>query len=68
MSAATGKIGALLPTVIFNYIGDSTKFWVVCWAGLLGFLVTALFVPDLTGRSLLQHTGAADFFCVNEFW
>ena len=53
LSAATGKIGALLPTVIFNYIGNSTKFWVVCWAGLLGFLVTALFVPDLTGKLLL---------------
>lgn len=52
LSAATGKIGALLPTVIFNYIGNSTKFWVVCWAGLLGFLVTALFVPDLTGTLL----------------
>ena len=55
LSAATGKIGALLPTVIFNYIGNSTKFWVVCWAGLLGFLVTVLFVPDLTGRSILQQ-------------
>ena len=49
MSAAVGKLGALTPTILFNYIGNRAKFWVVCWAGLLGFLVTVVFVPDATG-------------------
>ena len=51
MSAAVGKCGALVPTVLFNYIGNSTKFWVVCWAGLLGFFMTVMFIPDATGDS-----------------
>ena len=50
LSAAVGKMGALVPTVLFNYIGNTTKFWVVCWAGLLGFFVTIMFVPDATGE------------------
>ncbi len=51
MSAAVGKCGALVPTVLFNYIGNTTKFWVVCWAGLLGFFMTVMFIPDATGES-----------------
>ncbi len=50
MSAAVGKLGALTPTILFNYISNRTKFWVVCWAGMLGFLVTLIFVPDATGK------------------
>ena len=49
MSAAVGKLGALAPTIFFNYIGNRAKFWAVCWAGLLGFLMTVIFVPDATG-------------------
>ncbi len=56
MSAAVGKCGALVPTVLFNYIGNTTKFWVVCWAGLLGFFMTVMFIPDATGES-------CDFMC-----
>ena len=50
ISAAVGKLGALAPTILFNYIDDRTKFWVACWAGLVGFLVTVVFVPDATGQ------------------
>ncbi len=55
MSAAVGKCGALVPTVLFNYIGNTTKFWVVCWAGLLGFFMTVMFIPDATGTSVDKH-------------
>lgn len=54
MSAAVGKCGALVPTVLFNYIGNATKFWVVCWAGLLGFFMTVMFIPDATGETMCQ--------------
>ncbi|KAL3138696.1 hypothetical protein ABBQ32_006450 [Trebouxia sp. C0010 RCD-2024] len=55
MSAAVGKLGALAPTILFNYISDRAKFWAVCWAGLLGFFVTVVFVPDATGLSMLEQ-------------
>lgn len=29
VSAAVGKLGALAPTILYNYIGNQTKFWVV---------------------------------------
>ena len=50
MSAAVGKLGALTPTILFNYIDNRTKFWVVCWAGLVGCVLTLVFVPDATGE------------------
>lgn len=36
VSAAVGKLGALAATVLYNYIGARTKFWVVAWFGLIG--------------------------------
>ncbi|KAL0038700.1 hypothetical protein WJX79_003808 [Trebouxia sp. C0005] len=61
MSAAVGKCGALVPTVLFNYIGNTTKFWVVCWAGLLGFFMTVMFIPDATGLDLLEQERRWDY-------
>ena len=46
ISAAVGKLGALTATVLYNYIGSHTKFWVVCWFGLIGFILTVVFIPD----------------------
>jgi nitrate/nitrite transporter NarK len=43
-SAAMGKLGALFPAILYNYIDDHTKFWVVCWFGLLGLVLTVVFV------------------------
>ena len=54
-SAACGKMGALLAAVLFNYIGDHTKYWVVPWFGLIGALVTWLFLPDTTGLDLKEQ-------------
>eukprot|EP01117_Protostelium_nocturnum_P013604 TRINITY_DN5094_c0_g1_i1.p1 TRINITY_DN5094_c0_g1~~TRINITY_DN5094_c0_g1_i1.p1 ORF type:complete len:601 (+),score=138.66 TRINITY_DN5094_c0_g1_i1:211-1803(+) len=54
-SAATGKMGALTASVLYNYIPDRTKFWVVCWMGLLGFLLTVVFVPDATALDLREQ-------------
>lgn len=48
-------MGALVPTVLFNYVGNTTKFWIVCWAGLLGFFITVMFVPDATGECSGVH-------------
>jgi len=55
MSAAVGKLGALTSTVLYNYIPTQTKFWVVCWFGLIGFFLTMIFIPDTTGIDLREQ-------------
>ncbi len=48
VSAAVGKLGALAPAILYNYIGSQTRFWVVSWFGLLGWVLTMVFIPDTT--------------------
>lgn len=54
-SAAVGKLGALLASVLYNYIDTQTKFHVVPWFGLAGALLTLLFLPDTTGLDLREQ-------------
>lgn len=46
ISAASGKLGALAPAILYNYIPTHTRFWVVPWFGILGLLLTVIFMPD----------------------
>lgn len=56
ISAAVGKLGALAPTILYNFITTSQqRFNVVCWFGLAGFVLTILFVPDTTGLDLREQ-------------
>ncbi|KAI4235565.1 MAG: hypothetical protein L6R40_006427 [Gallowayella cf. fulva] len=55
VSAAAGKLGALLASVLYNYIDTQMKFYVVPWFGLMGMLVTILFLPDTTGLDLKEQ-------------
>lgn len=54
-SAAVGKLGALLASVLYNYIDTQTKFYVVPWFGLAGMVLTWLFLPDTTGLDLKEQ-------------
>ncbi|GAA5995758.1 uncharacterized protein JCM10292_004728 [Rhodotorula paludigena] len=54
-SAACGKLGALLPTVVFHYLDDRSKFWFAMPFGALGVFVTAVFLPDTTGLDLREQ-------------
>lgn len=54
-SACMGKAGALLASVLYNYIDTPTKFLVVPWFGLLGMVLTYLFLPDTTGLDLKEQ-------------
>ncbi|GHJ89027.1 hypothetical protein NliqN6_5429 [Naganishia liquefaciens] len=54
-SAAMGKLGALAPAVLYNYIDDHTKFWVVCWFGLIGLILSWVFLADTTGLDLREQ-------------
>ena len=52
LQRSSRQLGALAATVLYNYIGSRTKFWVVSWFGLIGFLLTVVFIPDTTGLDL----------------
>lgn len=54
-SAACGKLGALLPAILYNYLSVPTIFKFVPWWGLAGALVTYLFLPDTTGLDLKEQ-------------
>lgn len=54
-SAMIGKSGALLASVLYNYIEDQTKFYVVPWFGLAGMLLTLVWLPDTTGLDLKEQ-------------
>lgn len=55
ISAASGKLGALLAAVVYNYISTQQKFYFIPWFGLAGMLVTILFLPDTTGLDLKEQ-------------
>ncbi|KAJ5133409.1 hypothetical protein N7526_004774 [Penicillium atrosanguineum] len=55
ISAAAGKSGALLASVLYNYIDTQTKFYVVPWFGLAGMVLTLAFLPDTTGLDLKEQ-------------
>ncbi|WVW79797.1 hypothetical protein I302_101767 [Kwoniella bestiolae CBS 10118] len=55
LSAASGKVGALLPAVIYNYVDTRTRFWIVWPFGIAGVIVTMLFIPDTTGLDLREQ-------------
>jgi len=55
VSAACGKPGALVPAIVYNYVGNDTRFWIVSWFGLIGFILTVLFTPDTPGLDLREQ-------------
>lgn len=61
ISASTGKCGALLASVLYNYIDTQTKFYFVPWFGLLGLFLTIVFLPDTTGLDLKEQDRRWEF-------
>lgn len=54
-SAAVGKLGALMASILYNYIDTQQRFHVVPWFGLAGMLLTLFFMPDTTGLDLKEQ-------------
>ena len=54
-SAACGKLGALTAAILYNYIDPQMRFYVVPWFGLVGMVLTLLFLPDSTGLDLKEQ-------------
>lgn len=55
LSAATGKLGALVAAIIAAYTTVQQRFYIVPWFGLAGMLATALWLPDTTGLDLKEQ-------------
>ena len=58
VSAAIGKLGALAPTILYNYVDNQTKFW-VRWVSVLfvlvGFLHPVLSHACISIQESLYH-------------
>lgn len=54
-SACMGKAGALLASVLYNYIDTQERFYVVPWFGLAGMVITFIWLPDTTGLDLKEQ-------------
>ncbi|KAH8691293.1 putative MFS phosphate transporter [Talaromyces proteolyticus] len=55
LSAAAGKLGALVGVLLGAYITVQQRFYVVPWFGLAGMITTALWLPDTTGLDLKEQ-------------
>ncbi|KAJ5198786.1 uncharacterized protein N7498_007903 [Penicillium cinerascens] len=55
ISAASGKLGALAISIIGAYTTTEQQFYIVPWFGLVGALLTLLFLPDTTGLDLREQ-------------
>ena len=55
ISAAFGKLGALIIAIVGSYTSAQQQFYIVPWFGLFGALVTWLFLPDTTGLDLREQ-------------
>jgi MFS family permease len=53
-SAAVGKLGALLPAVVYSYLGNRERYWFGPWWALVGVVLTVVFLPDTTGLDLAE--------------
>ncbi|KAJ5683405.1 hypothetical protein N7462_006570 [Penicillium macrosclerotiorum] len=55
ISAAAGKLGALIIAIVGSYTDTQQQFYIVPWFGLAGTLLTWLFLPDTTGLDLREQ-------------
>ncbi|CAL8468283.1 g7823 [Coccomyxa elongata] len=53
-AAAVGKVGAIVAGLVLERISDQAKFIVSAIAGIIGFVITILFVPDTTHLDLVE--------------
>jgi hypothetical protein len=70
ISAAVGKLGALLASILYNYVTTEQKFMILPWFGLGGLVLTFLFLPDTTGLDLKEQERRWAYIrrgCENEY-
>lgn len=47
-----GKVGAIIADVVFGYVTQRVSFYLSAAFGIVGAIVTIIFLPDTTGMSL----------------
>ena len=52
ISAAWGKVGAIIADVAFGYVSMQTSFYLSAAFGVVGAIITMVFLPDTTGLPL----------------
>jgi hypothetical protein len=67
VSAAMGKVGAIIADVVFSYVTQRTSFYLSAAFGIVGAAVTVLFLPDTTGMSLDELDRMAKYMLTDEF-
>ncbi|CAL8462225.1 g1756 [Coccomyxa elongata] len=66
ISAATGKIGALVAGIWFAYLTNAGKFYVAAFFNLAGLILTVLFVPNIMTLDLREGDRRFDAFMANK--
>ncbi|KAL4429622.1 hypothetical protein ABPG77_008671 [Micractinium sp. CCAP 211/92] len=54
ISAASGKLGAIIAASVFSNVDTVTTFYASAAAGVVGALLTLVFLPDTTGLDLAE--------------
>ena len=49
ISASMGKVGAIVAATVFSNVSTPTTFYCSAGAGIIGWLLTEVFLPDTTG-------------------
>lgn len=72
ISAAMGKVGAAVGTQAFTpiqtHLGKQWTFIIAAICGVVGILVTWIFVEDITGEDLRERDEAFRAFLVENGW
>jgi MFS family permease len=54
IAAAVGKVGAIVAGVVLAQVSNQAKFYISAICGLVGFIITIIFVPDTTSLDLME--------------
>lgn len=54
ISASAGKLGAIMAASVFSQVSSVTTFYASAGAGIVGALLTIVFLPDTTGLDLAE--------------
>ncbi|GBF98449.1 proton phosphate symporter [Raphidocelis subcapitata] len=67
VSAAWGKVGAIIADVVFGLVDTRMTFFLSAGFGLVGALVTVVFLPDTTGLPLDELDRLHKYMLTGEF-
>ena len=54
VSASSGKLGALIASILFNFVGEKDLFLFSGYASFIAFFITFLCIPETTTLDLFE--------------